>query len=388
MANIRSGVTVATMGDQAQFEYSDAIASGRQQPHQIANSQFATMQQQQQQQIQLPQPPLLQPAAAQANVQPQSGYSQNLFYATSSLQPLMVPPPSPTVLSYYTADPTYWISLLGQHAYQPQAYHYEYPVAAHQHPHQHQHQLPHQFNSTAHQQLSTLGYGVTNMQSADPLYSTQQQQQQQQQQLQGASLPPIDQSMHQSNIVAAQMVAAAAAAAVASGQYPASGHPLQAGVPNSAGVGLPYNAQGSIVGNFGGFASQKQQSDAYGQPSRRSSSFTNLSLLQQQSSPNSSISFMQPGINAQFQPSSTLHTNTGAVPQLQHAHQHQAHQHQHQHQHQQPVFGGQAQMFASNVGSATAASGIGLFQPNASHFGAVNSHGGLASAGRTSLATH
>ncbi|KAJ2726261.1 hypothetical protein GGI07_000738 [Coemansia sp. Benny D115] len=65
-----------------------------------------------------------------ASAQPQGGYSQNIYYgAASSLQPLMVPPPSPTVLSYYTADPNHWMSLLGQNAYQPQAYHYDYPTS-------------------------------------------------------------------------------------------------------------------------------------------------------------------------------------------------------------------------------------------------------------------
>ncbi|KAJ2847241.1 hypothetical protein J3B02_004212, partial [Coemansia erecta] len=123
----------------------------------------------------------------------------------------------------------------------------------------------------------------------------------------------------------------------------------------------------------------------YGQPARRSSSFTNLSFLQQQQNSQNgqkpSNSFMQPGINAQFQPSSSsLHTNTGTVPPppLQ------------QQQQQQSVFG-QVQMFGSNMANAAAAaSGIGLFQPstNTGLFGGTKSHGGLASAGRTSLATH
>ncbi|KAJ1941301.1 hypothetical protein FBU59_003538, partial [Linderina macrospora] len=80
---------------------------------------------------------------------------QNLYYSAPMLQPLMLPPPSPTILSYYTADPTQWMSLLGQNAYQPQAYHYDYPLPAHQ--------VPFNFPVPA-----TPTYGVTPMQKNDP----------------------------------------------------------------------------------------------------------------------------------------------------------------------------------------------------------------------------
>ncbi|KAJ2817297.1 hypothetical protein IWW50_006218, partial [Coemansia erecta] len=73
------------------------------------------------------------PAVPPQYAQP-GAYSGNMYYANSSLQPLMLPPPSPTILSYYTADPTQWMSLLGQNAYQPQAYHYDYPLPPHQLP--------------------------------------------------------------------------------------------------------------------------------------------------------------------------------------------------------------------------------------------------------------
>ncbi|KAJ2697440.1 hypothetical protein H4R19_005664, partial [Coemansia spiralis] len=78
--------------------------------------------------------PVQQPAygyAAAAGRQQPGAYLGNMYYANSSLQPLMVPPPSPTILSYYQADPTHLMSLLGQNAYQPQAYHYDYPLPPH-----------------------------------------------------------------------------------------------------------------------------------------------------------------------------------------------------------------------------------------------------------------
>ncbi|KAJ1938135.1 hypothetical protein GGF37_004929, partial [Kickxella alabastrina] len=289
MATLQGG-GVPMLGDN-QASYVDPMALARQSHPAAVNNPFSAIQQQQQQ---------------------QSGYPQNLHYATaSSLHSLMVPPPSPTVLSYYTADPNQWMSLLNQNTYQPQAYHYEHPVPPHQ--------LA--FNFAGHQQMAPLGYGVTNMQVADPSQQQQQQaghsgqmmlltQQFAPHPLSSSQLslqvPPIssvgslaqmDQAMHQNNIVAAQMAAAAAATAVGSGQYAIGGHPhvhqsaVAAANSNGVGVGLQFSGQQ-------GGGGQQQQSDGFYQQTRKSASFTNLATLQQQ--PGSASGYVRPEFNAQY----------------------------------------------------------------------------------------
>ena len=52
---------------------------------------------------------------------------QRQYY--SNMHHMMIPPPSPTILSYYSANPNNWMSMASRHMYQPQAYHKEYPVA-------------------------------------------------------------------------------------------------------------------------------------------------------------------------------------------------------------------------------------------------------------------
>ncbi|KAJ1809013.1 hypothetical protein LPJ77_001955 [Coemansia sp. RSA 2523] len=235
---------------------------------------------------------------------PQNGYSGNMYYAAASLQPLMLPPPSPTILSYYTADPTQWMSLLGQNAYQPQAYHYDYPLPPHQ--------LPYNFPS---QQQPSAAFGLAPMQTGDPslaavaaaaaaaqsgatpngpgMLLTQQYAPHQQAAMPPVSLPPIGQAINQSNLAINQnmainqsnMAAAAAAAqivaaAAASGQYT---QPVANGAVAYPGTQQPlqFDAQGSSTFGPGGTLPQQQLGNLY-QPSRRASSFTNLALLQQQ----------------------------------------------------------------------------------------------------------
>ncbi|KAJ2156899.1 hypothetical protein GGF46_004875 [Coemansia sp. RSA 552] len=123
-----------------------------------------------------------------------------------SRQPLMLPPPSPNILSYYNADPTQWMALLGQNAYQPQAYHYDYPLP------------PHQVAFNVPGQAGLLPSGGTGPSQAALLLAQQ--------------YAPVN------NAAAAQMVA---------GQYP------------------------SLLDNQDGY-----------QSARRASSYTDLSLMQQQ----------------------------------------------------------------------------------------------------------
>ncbi|KAJ1839186.1 hypothetical protein LPJ73_006848, partial [Coemansia sp. RSA 2703] len=257
-------------GMAAQYEYPGSVAAMQAQQQSMINAQFTGAAQQ------------MQPAAVQANGHMAGAYPPGVQYATA-MQPLMVPPPSPTVLSYYTADPSHWISLLGQHTYQPQAYHYD------------------------HQQLSSLGHGgVTHMQAVDPSYSLQQQQQHASngsgllltQQYAPPALAPqahIDQAIHQSSIVAAQMAAAS--------QYASGAHVLQPGMAAaSAGVGMQFNSQSATAGGFSGFAPQPPQVDAFAQPARRASSFTNLALLQNQQQHNQGqTAFLRPDLCTQYQ---------------------------------------------------------------------------------------
>ncbi|KAJ2028055.1 hypothetical protein H4S03_007992 [Coemansia sp. S3946] len=239
---------------------------------------------------QFPQLPRQQQQPSQS--QQQSAYAQNLYYNTPpSLQPLMQPPPSPTILSYYTADPTQWMSLLGQNAYQPQAYHYDYPVPPHQ--------LP--FNFPMQQQQQQRRFPAASAMAggsggAPAMLLTQQYAPPGPLQIPmtPVTLPPIDQALHQSNmaaVVAAQMVAAAASA---TGQYPQA-------VANGSGSGmafpampqqqqqlqsLQFESQNAAVGASAYVPTvglpQQQQLEGYYQPVRRSSSVTKLALLQQQ----------------------------------------------------------------------------------------------------------
>ncbi|KAJ1724611.1 hypothetical protein LPJ53_001147 [Coemansia erecta] len=309
-----------------QYEYSGAMASmqqqQQQQQHSMINAQFPGMQ-------------------PQHVVQPQGGFSHNVQYAASSLQPLMVPPPSPTVLSYYTADPTYWISLLGQHAYQPQAYHYDYQQQ---------------------QQISSLGLLLLTQQYAPPPPLASQTQ------------PHIDQAIHQSNIVAAQMVAAAAAAAAAS-QYAPGAHTLQPAImPSSAGVSMQYGSQSGAVNGYAGFPSQQQQqqpqqTDAFGQPARRSSSFTNLALLQNQQQQQlhqsqAAAAFLRPDLGTQYQQPQSASSTT--------------------YQQAQPMFGSSSSNGVMHPSSAGVNGRFSHHQQQQQVLGASRSHGLLSAAGGSS----
>ncbi|KAJ2064668.1 hypothetical protein GGI17_000810 [Coemansia sp. S146] len=220
--------------------------------------------------------------------QQQNAYAQNLYYNTPpSLQPLMLPPPSPTILSYYTADPTQWMSLLGQNAYQPQAYHYDYPVPPHQ--------LPFSFPMQQQRRFPAASAMAGGSGGAPAMLLTQQYAPPGplQTPITPVTLPPIDQALHQSNmaaVVAAQMVAAAAAAS-ATGQYPQS---VASGGSGMAFPAMPQQQQqlqplqfesqngavGAYVPTLG--LPQQQQLEGYYQPVRRSSSVANLALLHQQ----------------------------------------------------------------------------------------------------------
>ncbi|KAJ2519549.1 hypothetical protein GGI11_002541, partial [Coemansia sp. RSA 2049] len=214
----------------------------------------------------------------QHQLQPQkSSYGYNMYYNPSTLQPLMIPPPSPTILSYYKTDPARWMSLLGQHVYQPQAYHYDYPL-----PSQQQHSYG--VGSNQHQPSSAYATGAA-VQGNDAVNGpmmllAQQFALPQQPQIGANSLPPTDQAFNQSNVAAAQLAAAAAAAAAAaSGQYP------QLVATNNSGSNMTFGipqAQVQFDTEFGSSAYPASQLSQQQQPARRSSSFTNLSLLQQQ----------------------------------------------------------------------------------------------------------
>ncbi|KAJ2788930.1 hypothetical protein H4R21_006875, partial [Coemansia helicoidea] len=228
-----------------------------------------------------------QPAYGYAN---QAAYLGNMYYASNSLQPLMVPPPSPTILSYYQADPTHLMSLLGRNAYQPQAYHYDYPLPAHR--------VPLNYAGQPQQPQQQL-FGHGHLQKNDPalvaaaaaaaaaaaqgnpgMLLTQQYTPHPQ-----AGATPIGQAASQNNMAAAaQIVAAAAAAAAASGQY------VQQPAVNGAVAGFPgahasarFEVQDPAAYASGAGLQLQQQVDGLYQPARRASSFTNLALLQQSS---------------------------------------------------------------------------------------------------------
>ncbi|PIA15037.1 hypothetical protein COEREDRAFT_82252 [Coemansia reversa NRRL 1564] len=210
-----------------------------------------------------------------------NGYSGNMFHGNSSLQPLILPPPSPNILSYYTTDPMQWMSLLGQHAYQPQAYHYDYPLPPHQ--------LPFSFSGQQQQQQSA--FGLAHMQKNDPALATVAAAAAaaaaaaqgggaangpgmlltQQYTPQAANNLASNQN-NMAAVAAAQIVAAAAAA---SGQY-----------SQSAGNGgtMAYHAlQPTMQFNS---QQQQQQANASYQPAQRTSSLVNHPLLTQPSSLN------------------------------------------------------------------------------------------------------
>ncbi|KAJ1986851.1 hypothetical protein GGI25_004670 [Coemansia spiralis] len=226
----------------------------------------------------------------QQYVHQQNPYGYSVYYGSSALQPLMVPPPSPTILSYYKNDPNRWMSLLGQQAYQPQAYHYDYPLPPHQ--------ISFNFQPSQQQQLQQPSsvYGTGAQQGSDAMNGsamllTQQFVPPQQNQLASVSLPSIDQALHPNNAAVAVAAAAqlAAAAAAASGQYTQQ-------AANSSGVafGTPQaqlpsdNRQGAAAYTASHLSQQLLQ------PTRRSSSFTNLALLQQQSHSSTPNSFVNP----------------------------------------------------------------------------------------------
>ncbi|KAJ2842496.1 hypothetical protein IWW36_005886, partial [Coemansia brasiliensis] len=237
----------------------------------------------------------------------QNGFSGNMYYG-NSLQPLMLPPPSPTILSYYTADPTQLMSLLGQNAYQPQAYHYDYPLPPHQ--------LPFNgSNQQQQQQQPSSAFGLAPMQNTDPslaaaaavaaaaaaaqggagtnsangsgMLLTQQYAPHQQAPIASVSLPPLGQAINQNNMAAAAAAAQIVAAAAASGQYTQP-------TANVGGSGMA----------FPNAAQQQQQQHSLGNlynSTRRSSSFTNLALLQQQQQQQQQP-FVQPDYQSQVFP--------------------------------------------------------------------------------------
>ncbi|KAJ2859694.1 hypothetical protein GGH94_005967, partial [Coemansia aciculifera] len=253
--------------------------------------------------------------------QQQNAYAQNLYYNTPpSLQPLMLPPPSPTILSYYTADPTQWMSLLGQNAYQPQAYHYDYPVPPHQ--------LP--FNFPMQQQQQQRRFPAASAMAggsggAPAMLLTQQYAPPGplQTPITPVTLPPIDQALHQSNmaaVVAAQMVAAAASA---TGQYPqsvASGGSGMAfpAMPQQQLQSLQFESQNGAVGAYVPTLGlpQQQQLEGYYQPVRRSSSVTNLARLQQQlqQQQQQQLLLQQPALRAGFGAQAFLSGSATGLP--------------------------------------------------------------------------
>ncbi|KAJ1906241.1 hypothetical protein LPJ81_001455 [Coemansia sp. IMI 209127] len=208
--------------------------------------------------------------------QQQGHYGYNMYYNPSTLQPLMIPPPSPTILSYYKSDPARWMSLLGQHAYQPQAYHYDYPLPPHQ--------LSYGIGSNQQQQQPASGYGSmatphgNNAVNGSMMLLAQQFVPPQQTQIPAVSLPPIDQAIHQNNVAVAAAAQLAAVAAAASGQYTQPTNSVAFGVPQSQ--MLLENMHNAAAYSAGSHLTQQQQT-------RRASSFTNLALLQQQQQTNS-----------------------------------------------------------------------------------------------------
>ncbi|KAJ2083971.1 hypothetical protein H4R24_000414 [Coemansia sp. RSA 988] len=190
-----------------------------------------------------------------------NGYSGNMYYANSSFQQLMVPPPSPNILSYYTTDPTQWMSLLGQHAYQPQAYHYDYPLPPHQ--------LPFSFSGQQQQQQQSA-FGLAQMQKNDPAMAA----------VAAAAAAQGGATANGPGMLLTQQYTPKAAtnlnnmavAAAASGQY---------SQPAANGGAMAYHtAQPAVQFNI----QQQQQGDASYQPAQRMSSLANHSLLTQTSS--------------------------------------------------------------------------------------------------------
>ncbi|KAJ1956196.1 hypothetical protein GGI12_005369, partial [Dipsacomyces acuminosporus] len=286
-------------------------------------------------QPQLPQPQPPQPPQPPRPQQQNNAYSQSLYYAQSSFQPLMVPPPSPTILSYYTTDPTQWMSLLGQNAYQPQAYHYDYPLPPHQLPFNFPVQQP-QLGAAAYQSSDpsvaaaaaaaavAAAAAQGNNGAGSSMLLTQQFAPPQSMiqppphtPISPVALPPIDQTLHQGNMAAAAAAAAAAqmtAVAVATGQYP----PPSAGIVGPQSVQQQQQPEQQQPGSafhmprqqvqFGSqdpalmaaSALPQQPADSYYLPARRSSSFTNLSLLQQQQQQQQQPSYMKSSYSSQL----------------------------------------------------------------------------------------
>ncbi|KAJ2547029.1 hypothetical protein EV175_005380, partial [Coemansia sp. RSA 1933] len=194
----------------------------------------------------------------QQQQQQQNQYGYNMYYNPSTVQPLMIPPPSPTILSYYKSDPARWMSLLGQHAYQPQAYHYDYPLPPHQ--------LTYGFGSN--QQHTASAYGSSGTPHGNDAANRPMMLLAQQfvpplpNQIPAVSLPPIDQAIHQNNVAVAAAAAAQLAAVAASGQYTQQANSVPFGVPQSQ---MPYDSrQGASVYPASHLTQQ--------QPTRRSSS--------------------------------------------------------------------------------------------------------------------
>ncbi|KAJ1922189.1 hypothetical protein H4219_000051 [Mycoemilia scoparia] len=191
---------------------------------------------------------------------------------SSNAHPLMLPPPSPTILSYYSANPNNWLSLASRHMYQPQAYHNEYPSAGSsqyqghnlpyslQRPYPSQNQGALQYkrfeeqpSANGTQMLLTQPYQVPGL-GAGTLFSS------------GKGMPlqaPTgldNQGRADQNIADGQMTAAAAALAVA-----------------AAGTNMPHQTQSGYPG-----MGQQGGHDPANDPLRRSLSMSNLMLLQQQ----------------------------------------------------------------------------------------------------------
>ncbi|KAJ2007948.1 hypothetical protein GGI04_001320 [Coemansia thaxteri] len=207
--------------------------------------------------------------------QQQPVQQQGMYYNSgSTLQPLMVPPPSPTILSYYTGDAARWMSLLGQHAYQPQAYHYDYPVPPHQ--------LPFNFpvpQQQCHYPASGIGVAGASVGSggvglpSQPMLLTQQYAPPPQppppmaMQTVNATvtLPSIEHALQQGNMAAA-VAAQIAAVAAATGQYP------QAAQAPPSGMAFPISRQ---LDGYGQQATLQLAAPAAG-------SGNNVAMLQQQ----------------------------------------------------------------------------------------------------------
>ncbi|KAJ1770477.1 hypothetical protein IW140_004255 [Coemansia sp. RSA 1813] len=328
----------------------------------------------------------------QQQQQQQNPYGYNVYYNPSTLQPLMIPPPSPTILSYYKTDPARWMSLLGQHAYQPQAYHYDYPPPPHQLSYgmgTNQQQQQQQLSSAYGNAGTPYGNDAVN---GSMMLLAQQFVPPQQNQIAAVSLPPIDQAIHQNNVaVAAAAAAQLAAAAAASAQYTqpvATNHNASSvafGVPQSQ---MPFESRHGAPAYLASHLTQQQ-------PTRRSSSFTNLALLQQQQSNSpltNSFANLGCGYGAQLLQKPDSAPSTGPhgsafsgfnKPATLQDSQYSSHQQQQQ---QQQQFGSSAEKYNSSHGNY----GSGLFGSSNMMQNPVTgsrAHAGLSSLARMSLAS-